>query len=316
MIEYLWELWRQLWEYLSANFDPFRDTVDILLVALGIYWLMLLMRGTRAVQILVGLIVLVVANVAADLFNLLTMSLILDKLSGPAVIIIVIIFQHDIRRALARVGRGFFRSVSDQQESQMLEEVVRASQGLAQRRLGALIVLERETGLDDQIEAGTALDSSVSKELLISLFVPYSPLHDGAVVIQRGRISHAGCILPLTLRDDLPEGVGTRHRAAVGITEETDAVVIVVSEETASISVVISGDMVRGLDAARLRVALRDAMSGAMELQASDDSATVTSGLGPGSDGAARTDAEPAAPEGKPAATQRTNQGRQVRSAG
>jgi diadenylate cyclase len=232
------------------------------------------------------------------------------------VIIIVIIFQHDIRRALARVGRGFFRSVSDQQESQMLEEVVRASQGLAQRRLGALIVLERETGLDDQIEAGTALDSSVSKELLISLFVPYSPLHDGAVVIQRGRISHAGCILPLTLRDDLPEGVGTRHRAAVGITEETDAVVIVVSEETASISVVMGGDMVRGLDAARLRVALRDAMSGAMELQASDDSATVTSGLGPGSDGAARTDAEPVAPEGKPAATQRTNQGRQVRSAG
>ena len=316
MIEYLWELWRQLWNYLTANFDPFRDTVDILLVAFGIYWLMLLMRGTRAVQILVGLIVLVVANVAADLFNLLTMSLILDKLSGPAVIIIVILFQHDIRRALARVGRGFFRSVSDQQETQMLEEVVRASQGLAQRRVGALIVLERETGLDDQIEAGTALDSSVTKELLISLFVPYSPLHDGAVVIQRGRISHAGCILPLTLRDDLPEGVGTRHRAAVGITEETDAVVIVVSEETASISVVMGGDMVRGLDAARLRVALRDAMSGAMQLQASYDSATVTSGLGPGS-GGARTDAEPAAPEGEPEATQqRTNQDRQVRSAG
>jgi uncharacterized protein (TIGR00159 family) len=316
VIEYLWELWRQLWDYLTANFDPFRDTVDILLVALGIYWLMLLMRGTRAVQILVGLIVLVVANVAADLFNLLTMSLILDKLSGPAVIIIVILFQHDIRRALARVGRGFFRSVSDQQETQMLEEVVRAAQGLAQRRVGALIVLERETGLDDQIEAGTALDSSVTKELLISLFVPYSPLHDGAVVIQRGRISHAGCILPLTLRDDLPEGVGTRHRAAVGITEETDAVVIVVSEETASISVVMGGDMVRGLDAARLRVVLRDAMSGAMQLQASDDSATVTSELGSGS-GGARMDAEPAAAEGKPEAIpQSTNQDRQVRSAG
>jgi uncharacterized protein (TIGR00159 family) len=228
----------------------------------------------------------------------------------------VILFQHDIRRALARVGRGFFRSVSDQQESQMLEEVVRASQGLAQRRVGALIVLERETGLEDQIEAGTALDSNVSKELLISLFVPYSPLHDGAVVIQRGRISHAGCILPLTLRDDLPEGVGTRHRAAVGITEETDAVVIVVSEETASISVVIGGEMVRGLDAARLRVVLRDAMSGSSEIHASGDSAIVTSESGPGSDGAARTDAEPIAPEGQPAATQRANQGRQVRSAG
>ena len=122
MIEYLWELWQSLWAYLAANFDPFRDTIDIALVALGIYWLLMIMRGTRAVQILVGLIVLVVANVAADLFNLITMRVILDKLSGPAVIIIVILFQHDIRRALARVGRGFFRSVADQQESQMLEE--------------------------------------------------------------------------------------------------------------------------------------------------------------------------------------------------
>ena len=316
MIEYLWELWRELWEYLSANFDPFRDTIDIVLVALGIYWLMLLMRGTRAVQILVGLIFLVVANVASDLFNLLTMHLILQKLTGPAVIIIVILFQHDIRRALARVGRGFFRSVSDQQESQMLEEVVRAAQGLAQRRVGALIVLERETGLDDQIEAGTPLDSNVSKELLISLFVPYSPLHDGAVVIQRGRISHAGCILPLTLRDDLPEGVGTRHRAAVGITEETDAVVIVVSEETASISAVMGGELVRGLDAARLRVILRDAMSGSRELRAPDNPAAATLESEPGSEGAERTGAEPVAPEGETAGAQRANQSRQVRSAG
>jgi uncharacterized protein (TIGR00159 family) len=316
VIEYLWELWRELWDYLSSNFDPIRDTVDIVLVALGIYWLMLLMRGTRAVQILVGLIVLVVANVAADLFNLLTMRLILEKLSGPAVIIIVILFQHDIRRALARVGRGFFRSVSDQQESQMLEEVVRAAQGLAQRRVGALIVLERETGLEDQIEAGIALDSNVSKELLISLFVPYSPLHDGAVVIQRGRISHAGCILPLTLRDNLPEGVGTRHRAAVGITEETDAVVIVVSEETASISAVMGGEMVSDLDAARLRVVLRDAMSGARELHDSDDSATSTVELDSGAEEDARTGVEPDASEDQPATTQRANPGRQVRSAG
>jgi uncharacterized protein (TIGR00159 family) len=316
VIEYLWELWRELWEYLSANFDPLRDTVDIVLVALGIYWLLLLMRGTRAVQIMVGLIVLVVANVASDLFNLLTMSLILEKLSGPAVIIIVILFQHDIRRALARVGRGFFRSVSDQQESQMVEEVVRAAQGLAQRRVGALIVLERETGLEDQIEAGTALDSNVSKELLISLFVPYSPLHDGAVVIQRGRISYAGCILPLTLSDRLPEGVGTRHRAAVGITEETDAVVIVVSEETATISAVMGGEMVSDLDAARLRVVLRDAMSGARELRAPDDPTTVAAELEPGGDGDAGTDVESAASDEESATTQRANQSRQVRSAG
>ncbi len=272
MIEFLWDLWKELWEYLTTNFDPFRDTADILLVALGVYWLLLLMRGTRAVQILVGLIVLVVANLGSNYFNLVTMRVILEKLSGPAVIIIVILFQHDIRRALARVGRGFFPSVSAQQESQILEEVVRAAQTLAQKRVGALIVLERETGLDDQIEVGTALDAQVSKELLISLFLPYSPLHDGAVVIQRGRVAQAGCILPLTLKGDLPEGVGTRHRAAVGITEETDAVVIVVSEETASISVVTGGEMVGDLDAARLRVVLQDALMGSKEFGPASDS--------------------------------------------
>jgi uncharacterized protein (TIGR00159 family) len=265
VIEYLWQLWEQLWGYLTTNFDPWRDTIDIVLVAMGVYWLLLLMRGTRAVQILVGVIVLVMANVASDLLNLVTMRMILEKLSGPAVIIIVILFQHDIRRGLARVGRGIFRSVSDQQETQMLEEVVRAAQTLAEKRIGALFVLERDTGLVDQIESGTALDSNVSKDLLVALFLPHSPLHDGAVVIQRGRLAHAGCILPLTLKGDLPAGVGTRHRAAVGITEETDAVVIVVSEETASISLVTNGEMVSNLDAARLRVVLRDALSGEPE---------------------------------------------------
>ena len=271
MIEFLWGLWEELWGYLTTNFDPIRDTADILLVALGLYWLLLLMRGTRAVQILVGLIVLVVANLASNYFHLVTMGVILEKLSGPAVIIIVILFQHDIRRALARVGRGFFPSVTAQQESQILEEVVRAAQTLAQKRVGALIVLERETGLDDQIEIGTPLDANVSKELLTSLFLPYSPLHDGAVLIQRGRVAQAGCILPLTLKGDLPDGVGTRHRAAVGITEETDAVVIVVSEETASISVVMGGDMVSDLDAARLRVVLQHALTGSREFGSASD---------------------------------------------
>ena len=195
----------------------------------------------------------------------------------------------------------------------MLEEVVRAAQGLAQRRVGALIVLERDTGLEDQIEAGTPLDSSVSKELLISLFVPYSPLHDGAVVIQNGRIAFAGCILPLTLRDDLPEGVGTRHRAAVGITEETDAVVVVVSEETATISVVMGGELVSGLDAARLRVVLRDAMSGARELREPDE------GFGASAELEADESAGEAEREGaerEAAAAARSGPASKVRSAG
>jgi uncharacterized protein (TIGR00159 family) len=262
VIEALWSLVGGLIEYVFAHFDPVRDLIDVALVTLGIYWLLLLIRGTRAVQILVGLIVLLALSLASEIFQLVTLRQILENFGGSAVIIIVILFQNDIRRALARVGRGFFPSVSAQEASQILEEVVRAAQTLGQRRIGALMVLEREYHLDDQIETGTEVDAAVSKEILIALFLPYSPLHDGAVVIQQGRVAFAGCILPLTLREDLPEGVGTRHRAAVGITEETDAVVIVVSEETGMISIVMGGEMVQGLDAPRLRVALREILSG------------------------------------------------------
>jgi uncharacterized protein (TIGR00159 family) len=263
VIEELWAFVRdEVWAIFETNFDPIRDSIDILVVTLGIYWLLLLIRGTRAVQILVGLLVLFALTLASDLFDFSAMGMILQNFLGSAVIIMFILFQQDIRRALGRLGRGFFPSVSAQQESQIVEEVIRAAQVLAQKRVGALIVLERETGLDDQIEAGQTIDAIVSKDLLTSIFLPYSPLHDGAVIIQDGRMTAVGCILPLTLRTDLPEGVGTRHRAAVGITEETDAVVIVVSEETATISVVMAGEMMHGLDAPRLRVVLRDVMSG------------------------------------------------------
>ncbi len=262
MIEYLWDALRELWGVFSGNFNPIWDTIDILVVTLGIYWLLLLIRGTRAVQILVGLLVLIALSLASEAFDFATLGLILQNFLGSAVVIMFILFQPDIRRALARVGRGFFPNVSAQQESQIVEEVIRAAQSLAQKRVGALIVLERETALDDQIAAGTRIDAQVSMELLVSIFLPSSPLHDGAAVIQDGRVGSVGCILPLTLRSDLPEGVGTRHRAAVGITEETDAVVIVVSEETATISVVMAGEMVHGLDAPRLRVVLRDVLSG------------------------------------------------------
>jgi len=261
MIETLWALLRELWEYLAVNFDPIRDTLDIGLVALGIYWLLLLIRGTRAVQILVGLIVLMAASATAQYFQLDTLRLTLEYFLPSAPLIIIVLFQADIRRALARVGRGFFPAVSAEQESQIVEDVVRAAQALAQKRVGALIVLERETGLLDQIEGGTPLDAEVSKDLLVSLFQPYSPLHDGAVVIQNGRVARAGGILPLTPRSDLPEGLGTRHRAAIGITEETDAVVVVVSEETATISLVAGGEILRGLDAPRLRGALSRVLS-------------------------------------------------------
>jgi uncharacterized protein (TIGR00159 family) len=284
LIEYVLDLIggeaSELWEFLRTNFDPVRDTLDVLLVAVGIYWLLLLIRGTRAIQILVGLGALIGLRVAADFLELLTLAWLLDNFLGPAVLIVVILFQADIRRGLGRLGRGFFPSLSERQESRMVEEVVRAVQALSARRSGALIVLERSTRLDDQIEAGTQLDASVTKELITSIFLPSSPLHDGAVLIQQGRLSYAGAILPLTLRTDLPEGVGTRHRAAVGITEETDAVVIVASEETGAISVVVGGEMVRGLDAPRLRVVLRDALSRPDE-EGAEPEATASPAPGP-----------------------------------
>lgn len=262
MIEFLWsrltEVGSDLWAFLAANYDPIRDTLDIAVVGVVLYWLLMLIRGTRAVQVLVGLLALIAVRLLSDLLGLMTVSWILDNFVASAVLIIIVLFQADLRRALARVGRGVFPRMAERQESQVLEEVVRAAQTLAQRRVGALVVLERETGLEDLIQIGTPLDAAVTKDLLVSIFLPYSPLHDGAVVIQNGRVAFAGCILPLTLRADVPEGLGTRHRAALGITEETDAVVIVVSEETANISVVIGGEMARDLDGPRLRRALRD----------------------------------------------------------
>jgi len=262
MIERLWELLRELLDYLGANYDPLRDTIDILIVTFGIYWLLLLIRGTRAVQILVGLIVLVAASLASQVFQLITLGWILENFLSSAVLIFIVIFQNDIRRALAQMGRGFFRPRSAREESQFVEDVVRGVQALATKRIGSLIVVERETVLDDQIEAGTRIDAEVTKDLLVSIFQNVSPLHDGAVLIQEGRIAAAGCILPLTLREDLPEGVGTRHRAAVGITEETDALVIVVSEETGAISVVLGGHLQADLSVSQLRNVLRTVLSG------------------------------------------------------
>ena len=265
MIELLWRSLHDTWMHLAASYDPLRDTLDILLVAVGVYWLLRLIQGTRAVQILVGLLLLIAMSAIAQIFQLTTLIWIFDHFLSSAVLIVIVLFQHDIRRMLARVGRGVSPSAVRRQETQILEEVARAAQTLAQTRGGGLIVVQRETNLGGQGEGGRALAAAVSKELLVSLFLPYSPLHDGAVLIQNGRVARAGCILPLSERQDLPQGLGTRHRAALGLGEETDAVVVVVSEETSEISVVAAGELRRGLDPARLRAALRAARSAARE---------------------------------------------------
>ncbi len=242
--------------------DPWRvtaDIVDILLVAYLFYRVLLLIRGTRAMQMVVGLVLVFLVYQVARRAELVTLFTILDELLTYVVLIIVVLFQNDIRRALMRVGsRPFLRGAKSARESQTIEEVVKAATALAQKRIGGLIVFEREAALDEFIEHGTRLDAMVSKELLYSIFVPSyeNPMHDGAVVIRDGRIWEAGVFLPLTDSTKVDRTLGTRHRAAIGISEETDAVVVVVSEERGTASVCFSGNIVRDLDPNMLRQAL------------------------------------------------------------
>jgi diadenylate cyclase len=261
VIEFLAQQLLALRDYFFTNFDPVRDVLDILVVSFAIYWLLMLIRGTRAVQMLVGLLLLMAARLLADWGDLATVDWILDEFLVSAVLIFVIIFQHDIRRALARMGRPLFTLGPQSQQAEILEEVVRAAQRLSQNAVGALMVLERENRVDDVVESGVGVDAIVTREILASIFQPSSPLHDGAALIQAGRLAQARCVLPLTQRAGLPEGVGTRHRAAVGLTEETDAVVVVVSEETGRISVSARGELFVDLDPPRLRDLLRDLMA-------------------------------------------------------
>lgn len=234
-----------------------RDVADILIVAYVIYTAILLIRGTRAVQMLIGLFVVVLAYLVAQALGLVTLNWLLTNVINYLVLIIIILFQHDIRRALTQVGRNPFFSQGNVEAPAVIEEIVMACVNMANRRIGALIAIERRTGLNDYIEIGVTLDAEVSKELLLSIFAPRSPLHDGAVIIQQGRIAAAGCFLPLTVNPEVPKSLGTRHRAALGLTEESDAVVIVVSEETGSISLVVEGNIRHNLDAITLRSELQ-----------------------------------------------------------
>ena len=251
MVPVIYEWVLELWSTLAANFH-WNDLVDILLMAFAVYWLLLLIRGTRAAQMVLGLLILVLVWLLSRQRDLRVTGFILDGFAPVLALILVVIFQADIRRALTRVGRGLFTG-APRQEAQAVEEVVRASQSLAQRRVGALMVIEREVGLDEYLELGTRIDSELSRELLVALFLPYSPLHDGAVVVREGRIAAAGCILPLALQSNLPSTLGTRHRAALGITDETDSIAVAVSEETGRISLVCGDELRDDLDGPRLR---------------------------------------------------------------
>lgn len=232
--------------------------VDFAIVYFAIYQILLLIKGTRAVQIMVGLIVVVAFFFVSknDYLTLPTTHWFIDKFIGNFIIILVIIFQTDIRRALAQFGRTtLFSSVRSLEDAPVLEEIIKASVMLSQRKIGALIAIERSAGLDEYTEEGIRVDALVTKDLLYSMFLPehQNPLHDGAVVVRDGRIAAAGCFLPLTNSLEIEKTLGTRHRAAIGLSEESDAAIVVVSEETGMISIAFREEFIRGLNAHEMR---------------------------------------------------------------
>jgi diadenylate cyclase len=233
------------------------DVLDILLVAFLVYELLQFMRGTHAVQIALGGLVLVLLYWASVLFNLQTVNWLLRTFLPFLVFGIIVVFQTEIRKGLAHLGRApFLGGAARRQQEEVVDELVLAATSLAASRTGAIVVLERDMGLRSYIETGIALDAVVTYDLLVSIFHPATPLHDGAVIIQGSRAAAAACFLPLTVNPELSRTLGSRHRAAIGLSEDTDAVAIVVSEETGTISVVESGRIRRGLDGPSLKKAL------------------------------------------------------------
>jgi len=224
-------------------------TLDVVLVYVLIYRLLLLVRGTRAERMLLGLGIVVMVYMASRALNLATLNWILGNFLGSVILVIVVLFQDDFRRALTKVGLiPGLGGDGSKALSRTIEEVSHAASELASRRIGALMVLSRDVGLDDYTEYAIKIDSLVSHQLLVSLFLPTSPLHDGAVVIEGERIAAAGAVLPLTFNPGVSSAFGTRHRAAIGLSERTDALIVVVSEETGTISLVREGRITRDLN--------------------------------------------------------------------
>jgi diadenylate cyclase len=240
------------------------DVVDILLVSVLIYELLLLIRGTRAVQMALSAGFLIGLFFVSRWFDLETVNWVIRNLAPYVGFAIIVLFQADIRRALAHFGRApffkYFERATSADES--IEDLVVAASTLAARRIGAIIVIERQIGLRNYIEGGIPLDATITYDLVATIFQPGSPLHDGAVIVQGDRIAAAACFLPLSINPKVSRELGTRHRAALGITEENDAIAIVVSEETGAITVALAGALERGLTPESLRDRLRALLTG------------------------------------------------------
>ena len=230
----------------------FKDIVDIFVVAFLIYRILLLLQGTKALQMLAGLTIIIALYFISQIFELLTLNWILQTFMSSLLILIIIVFQDDIKKALAKIGTVPTAKIQTEY-SFGIEEVVKAVTKLAEKKIGALIVFEREISLKDYLEGSVLLDAKVSEELLVSIFNPKSPLHDGAVIISGGKIVAAGVVLPLSTNPDIAKDLGTRHRAGIGITEVSDAVAVIVSEERGEISLAVGGKISRDITPATLR---------------------------------------------------------------
>lgn len=242
------------WTHWLTLFSGFRwqDAVDVLLVAFLVYHLLLMIRNTRAMQMLKGFLVLLACAFIGVQFGLYTLNWLLTTLWAVWLIAFTIIFQPELRRILVQLGRRRMFMGLFKEEARLYKEITEACRVLARRRIGALIVLERDVNLKTYIDTGTPLDAELSAELLVTIFVTRTPLHDGAVILRETRVAAAGCILPLTQDPNVSRNYGTRHRAAIGITEETDAVAVVVSEEKHSISLAVAGKITPAIDSQTL----------------------------------------------------------------
>jgi len=246
--------WRELGELVT-----WRDLLDVGVVAILFYNLLLLIRGTRAVQMLSGLLFAAVLFFVARTTGLVTLETIIEKVLIFLPFAIIVLFQQEIRRALARFGRNpLMARTAVSQVDEVVEEIALAASAMSSRKIGALVVVARSEGLRNYTENGVAIDARVSFDLLVNVFTPGTPLHDGAVIVEGDRIVAAACYLPLSSSVELSTSYGTRHRAAVGISEETDAMAVVVSEETGRVSLAIGGNLLRDLDGTQLREELRD----------------------------------------------------------
>lgn len=244
----------QLLQFFDFSRMTWNDVLDILIVAIIIYQVLVLLRGTRGAQMALGIIVVTVFYYLSRRWHLETVQWILTNLLPFFFLAIIIIFQSEIRRGLASIGKNpFWRSLTPMRFSDVYDEIVLSATALSSQRIGGLIVLEREIGLKTYIESGVAMNAQLSYDLLMTIFNPHTPLHDGAVIVQRNKIASAACFLPLTLDPRLSKELGTRHRAAIGITEETDAVAVVISEETGVISLAEGGQIERALDGEQLK---------------------------------------------------------------